>query len=88
MTTFTLTGIEHRGSRDGNERLVCHLQGGGLLAIWGDGTSKANIGKVLSAGFPCVVECDPIPPGDYEREHFGHTFWVSQGNRLEVRGVK
>ena len=85
--TFTLTGIEHRGSRDGNERLVCHIQGGGLLAVWGDGTSKVNIGKVIAAGFPCSVECDPIAPGDYERDHFGHTHWVPQGNYLEARGV-
>ena len=27
--TFALTGIEHRGSRNGNERLVCYIHGGG-----------------------------------------------------------
>jgi hypothetical protein len=83
--TFILTGIEHRGSREGRERLVCHIQGGGLLAVWGDERNNANINKVLNAGFPCTVQCDPIQPGPYEREHFGHTFWVPQENYLEAR---
>ena len=33
---FRLTGLEHRGGRAGNERLVCHVaEQRGLLAIWG-----------------------------------------------------
>jgi hypothetical protein len=81
---FTLTGKEHQGSREGRERLVCYIEGGGLMAIWGDRRSRRNIEMVLAAGFPCIVECDPIPPGEYEAEHFGHTYWVPQSNHLEV----
>lgn len=81
---FTLTGVEHRGSRDGRERLVCYIRGGGLIAFWGDSKNRLNIEKVLAAGFPCSVGCDPTSPGDYESQHFGHTHWVPQSNAVNV----
>jgi hypothetical protein len=69
---FILTGIEHRGAKDGNERLVYYLEGeSGPLAIWGThGVDMRHIHaleqKVKTAGFPVTVECDWIQPDDYE----------------------
>ena len=83
---FTLTALEHRGAREGNERLVCFIKGeAGLLAIWG--TRNVNMGHielVEQLGFPLTIECDWIEPDPYEAQHFGHRFWVWQTDYFKV----
>ena len=52
-----LTGVDPGSQEDrpSHRRLVCLIEGGGKLAIWGrDGNTK-NIDAVRAAGFPCVV---------------------------------
>ena len=86
---FTLTGVEHRGSRAGNERLVCHVKGEhGLLAIWGtSGVGMRHIEEVEGLEFPLTIECDWIPPDDYEAEHFNHRYWVWETDYFRVVGA-
>ena len=84
--TFTLTGLEHRGAKAGNERLVCFLEGeSGLLAIWGQaGVDMRHIEDVERAGFPVTVECDWIEQGDYEARNFGHRYWVPEDDYFVI----
>ena len=84
---FTLTGVEHRGARDGNERLVCFVQGErGLLAIWGRaGVDMRHIFEVEQHGFPLTIECDWIDPDPYEARVFGHQYWVPETDHLVIR---
>jgi hypothetical protein len=87
---FTLTGEEHRGARAGNVRRVYYVAGGGgLLAVWGterqDMTHITELESAIAArGFPLTVECDWIQPDPYEAEHFGHRYWVAQGDFLKI----
>src|SRR5438309_7548577 len=69
---FTLRAREHRGSKDGNERLVCIVDGQrGLLAIWGKrGQDMTHIEAVEQTGFPLTIECDWIEPDSYEAQNF------------------
>lgn len=88
--TFILTGLEHRGVRASHVRLVFHIAGQtGLLAVWG--TSRLDMRHVLAledaierSGFPVRVECDWIPPDDYEARTFRHRYWVMQQDHFEV----
>jgi hypothetical protein len=84
--TFRLRAREHRGGRDGNERLVCYLEGEpGLLAIWGTrGTDMQHIEAVERVGFPLTIECDWIEPDTYEATNFGHKYWVREGDHLRI----
>ena len=88
--TFKLIGLDEggvQGSLDNpNLRLVCHIEGGGKLAIWGMVGSRENIDKVLNAGMPCEVECDCIPPAAWA-SRYGHRQWVPQGNKLHIRSA-
>ena len=59
---FYLVGYDEGGSRQtegaaGTKRLVCNIEGGGKLAIWGREGNTVNIDAVLGAGRPCVVRC-------------------------------
>jgi len=87
---FRLTGVEHRGARAGNERLVCHVaEQRGLLAIWGTaGLDMRHIDEleqtIRRVGFPITIECDWIEPDTYERIHFNHQFWVWQTDHFEI----
>jgi hypothetical protein len=84
--TFTLTGREHRGARDGNERLVCFVKDEkGLLVLWGTaGTDMRHIQEVEKVGFPVTIECDWIEPDAYQAETFGHRYWVWETDHLEI----
>jgi len=85
--TFRLIGFEEGGvqrSRDNpNLRLVCLIEGGGKLAVWGRVGSRKNIDRVQTAGMPCKIECECIQPGKWAIK-LGHTYWVPQGRRLHV----
>lgn len=83
---FYLVGFDEDGEMEGArgaKRLVCNIEGGGKLAIWGSEWNRANIDAVLAAGLPCIVRCacaEPQPWG----EEYGHTHWVPQHVRLEA----
>jgi hypothetical protein len=59
---LTLTGIEHRGAKDRRERLVCHIRGGGLLAVWGDGRDKTISTKCSRQDSPALSSVTPLHP--------------------------
>ena len=42
----------------GDHRLVCNVEGGGKIVIWGSDHSRRNIETVLEADLPCKIECD------------------------------
>src|SRR5262245_18282264 len=83
---FTLTGCEHRGVRAGNERLVCFVKGvSGLLVLWGTtGEDMDHIEEIERHSYPITIECDWIPPDEYEASHFNHRFWVWQTDHFRV----
>jgi hypothetical protein len=83
---FRLVALDEGGvalSRDNdNLRLVCLIDGGGKLAIWGRDGQTGNIDRVYAA-LPCRVECECIPPERWATR-FGHSYWVPQGAGLKV----
>lgn len=86
---FYLVGYDEGGSRQtegaaGVKRLVCNIEGGGKLAIWGREGNTANLDAVLAAGLPCVVRCMCEEPDPWAAEKYGHTHWIPGGARLEV----
>ena len=85
MKRFKLVGLDEGGVRSSNDnlRLVCLIEGGGKLAIWGQTGSRANIDAVLNAGTPCDLECECILPERWAAR-YGHSHWVPQGNTLRV----
>src|SRR5262245_3537148 len=84
--TFTLTGQEHRGARQGNERLVCYVKDDkGLLVILCTAKENmANIFLIERSGFPVTIECDWVEPDEYEQEHFRHRYWVRETDHLVI----
>ena len=86
QTEFRLTGIDP-GSTDDNpehRRLVCLVEGGGKLVVWGREGQTEHIQAVTGSGFPCVVSCDWIEPPEWAREKYGHTQWVPERNYFRV----
>ena len=84
---FYLVGYDEGDSQDtegakGVRRLVCNIEGGGKLAIWGRERNRANLDAVLAAGLPCVVRCATVEPQPWAAEKYGHTHWVPQDVRL------
>jgi hypothetical protein len=71
-----------RGKPD-NLRLVCQIDPGGKLAVWGREGNRRNIDSVLTAGLPCIVECEFREPNDWGTG-FGHTHWVREDQALRV----
>ena len=62
----------------GGKRLVCNVEGGGKLAIWGSEHNQANLDVVLAAGLPCVVGCASVESEPWAAEKYGHTDWVPE----------
>lgn len=84
---FYLVGLDEEDQREGaggHKRLVCNIEGGGKLAIWGSERNTANIDTVLAVGLPCVVRCAGVEPKPWARIKFGHTHWVPEHVRLEA----
>ena len=84
---FYVVDYDEGGPREnkataGVKRLVCNLEGGGKLAIWGGEQNRANLDAVLAAGLPCVVRCTSVEPESWAAEKYGHTHWVPQHVRL------
>lgn len=83
---FRLVGLDEggvAGSPD-NRRLVCNIDSGGKLAIWGKDGARRNIDTVLRAGVPCTVECQWREPNPVHADKFGHTHWVREDLELKV----
>lgn len=82
LRKFTLVGLDEGGVREsnGNLRLVCLIDKGGKLAIWGTPTEHRNIDAVQAAKMPCDVECDCIPAGQIN----GHYFWIPERHSLKI----
>ena len=84
--TFRIVRFDQGGEqvgKNGDHKLVCNIEGGGKIAIWGKKESRDNIKAVLNAGLPCTVECNTIPPNEWADQH-GHTHWVPQDSYLRV----
>ena len=83
--TFKLIELDEGGVRGkDNLRLVCLIEGGGKLAIWGSIRDQRNINIVQSAGMPCDIECDCIPSKQEWKDNYRHTYWVPEKNSLRV----
>jgi superfamily I DNA/RNA helicase len=80
-----LLGVDpgSQDNRTSNRRLVCLIDGGGKLAIWGRDGNTRNIDAVRAAGFPCVVSCVVRNPEPWAAR-FGHTHWLEENNHLQV----
>jgi hypothetical protein len=83
---FQIAGFDEGGVRGtaSNLRLVCLLDGGGKLAIWGRQGASGNIDEVVNAGPRCSVDCEFQPPGEIQARKYGHTHWVHQTFSLAV----
>lgn len=86
---FKILGIDEGGVKQsqGNLRIVCRIDGGGKLAVWGIVDSPENIEKLRGATMPCEIECDCVAPQAWAVTH-GHTHWVPPGYKLQVYGPK
>ena len=85
VTKLRLIGFDEGGvCGTQNLRLVCNLESGGKLAIWGSPDVRGNIDAVLKAGLPCTVECEWIAPNPEMAEKFGHAYWVPQHCSLRI----
>ena len=88
MQRFVLTALDETGpiksKGKNNLRLVCCIEGGGKLAIWGTVDSHSNIDAVLRAGMPCTIECDTAEAVDPRFRRYGHTAWCPQNGRLRI----
>ena len=87
LQVFRLIAFDEPGPVAGssnNRRLVCKIEGGGKIAIWGSEDSMQNINAVLAAGLRCNVECTWREPNLQHAEKYGHTHWVRQDFPLRV----
>lgn len=85
---FRLTAFNEKGGVQRTAqslRLVCVMESGGRLAIWGSESNRRNIDLVLNNGLPCTVECDYREPSPWGKE-LGHTHWVPEDRLLRVMG--
>ncbi len=86
--TFRLIGFDEGGEKvgrdSGHHRLVCNIDGGGKIAIWGSKDSRRNIDSVLKAGLPCDIECEYRLPDDPWAKEYCHTHWVPENWDLHI----
>ena len=83
---FRLAGFDQGGVRGpaSNLRLVCFIDGGGKLAVWGRQGASGNIDRVLSSGPRCSVDCEFREPSASHRKEYGHTHWVHETFALSI----
>ena len=81
-----LTGIDPGSQEDSpsHRRLVCLIEDGGKLAIWGRDHNTKNIDAVRAAGFPCVVSAVWRAPEPWAVKQYGHTRWLEEHEVLSV----
>lgn len=86
LGTFRIVGFDEDGVQGppNHLRLVCLIEGGGKLAIWGREGASGNIEKVLQAGPRCTVDREYGKPGAIQAEKHGHTHWVGPHHKLQV----
>ena len=85
MKRFRLVALDEGGALGiTNPRLVCRIEGGGKLAIWGSAGQRVNIDLVLAHGMPCEVECECCEPSDWAKAQFGHLWWVPESAKLQI----
>ena len=85
--TFRLIDFDEAGpqeSDEGRHRLVCKIEGGGKLAIWGSRENTVNIDAVVEAGVPCIVRCEWQAPRDWAVAKYEHTHWVPEDASLGI----
>ena len=91
--TFRLISFDEDGEEGqdaDHRRLVCNIEGGGKIAIWGSKDSRRNIDSVLNAvenaGFPCDIECEYRQPKPWAKENckIKHTYWVPESCHLRI----
>lgn len=83
LKAFDEPGGIHRTAK--SLRLVCVMESGDKLAIWGSEGNSRNIDLVMKRGMPCTVECEPVEPSDWGKG-YGHTHWVPEDRPLRVVG--
>ena len=83
---FRLVAYDEGGVRGTptRRRLVCNIEGGGKVAIWGREGARENIDNVLAAGLPCTIECEVRPPSPIMAQRFRHTHWVPGDVHLRI----
>ena len=67
-----------------HRRLVCEIEGGGKVAVWGRDGSRHNIDAVLNAGTPCTIECNWRVPNPEHARKYEHTHWVMEDSPLRI----
>ena len=68
MKRFRLVALDEGGARGiTNPQLVCRIEGGGKLAIWGSAGKRGNIDFVLAQGMPCEIECECHEPSAWAK---------------------
>lgn len=84
-SSLRLTGVDPGSDRDQpkHRRLVCLIDGGGKLAIWGKDSNTVNIDAVSAAGFPCVVSGTWRAPEAWALK-LGHTHWLPETETIQV----
>ena len=92
--TFRLIGFDEGGEKvgpKGAHRLVCNIEGGGKIAIWGSKDSRRNIDLVLNAAKKADlpkgdirIECKYRPPEPSRAKRYGHTHWVPENCHLRI----
>ena len=85
--SFRLIGFDEGGPREGPNgdlRLVCNVQSGEKIAIFGSVQDRSNIDAVLNAGIPCTINCETRPPADWAASQYGHTHWIPESVTLHI----
>jgi hypothetical protein len=61
---LTLIGIDSdaEGTRPYPIRLVCSVDGGDKLVVWGHDQARHNVDAIRRANFPCTVLCMTTTP--------------------------
>ena len=84
MEQLVLTGIDQESYDDPKHyRLVCFIEGGGKLAIWGRHGETANVDTIRNwirlFGLPLALSGRWTTPQAWSERH-GHTHWLEERN--------
>ena len=84
--TFRLDSYDEGGLKGNLDalRLVCNIEDGGKLVLWGKYGATQNIDIVLKAGLPCTIECYYQSPNEIHAQKYGHTHWVREDYDVKV----
>jgi hypothetical protein len=87
VTELVLIGVDDESKDDPRHyRLVCAIEGGGKLAVWGRDGNMSNIAKVREwidqFGFPLRVSCVWIEAESWAKK-YGHTHWLAENDVIK-----